>query len=155
MVQGTKSIILNNSYKIYCVKCPWFWFWLIFVPRAARAVFCSMDETLDIHLPPWFTISNNALKSNSLKKVLTFIEIYKTLFNSKWMRSCVCPIWNVTACMLMEESAIERLPSHYSICVAYGTSQLLYEQLLSSVPYATLCPIRKGMFIIFVYWTTY
>ena len=125
--------------------------WLIFAPYAARAVFCSMDETLDIRLPPWFTISNNALKSNSLKKVLTFIEIYKTLFNLKWMQSCVCPIWNVTACMLMEESAIKRLPSNYSIC----PSQLLCEQLLSSVPYATLCPIRRGMFIIFVYWPAY
>ena len=51
------------------------WFWLIFVPYATRAIFCSMDETLDIQLPPWFAISNSAPKSNSLKKILTFIEI--------------------------------------------------------------------------------
>ena len=31
--------------------------------------FCSMDETLDVRLPPWFPINNSALKSNSLKKI--------------------------------------------------------------------------------------
>ena len=30
---------------------------------------------------------------------------------------------------------------------------VLYEQLLSSVPYTTVCPIPNGMFMIFVYWT--
>ena len=34
-----------------------------------------MDETLDVWLPAWFAISNSALKDNSLKKFLTFIEI--------------------------------------------------------------------------------
>ena len=34
-----------------------------------------MGETLDICLPPWFAISNSALKSNNQKKILTFIEI--------------------------------------------------------------------------------
>ena len=74
--QNNTSIILNNSYKIYCVKCPWFWLWLIFVPYATRAVLYSMGETLDICLPVWFPISNSALKSNSLKLLLnwTFIE---------------------------------------------------------------------------------
>ena len=37
------------------------------------------------------------------------------MFNSKWMWSCVCPIHNMTACKLMEESAIMGLPFHYSI----------------------------------------
>ena len=74
MVQRVKSIILNNSYNIYCVKCPWFWFSLIFVPYTTRAVFYSMGETLDICFPVWFAISNSALKSNSLKNILTFIE---------------------------------------------------------------------------------
>ena len=50
MVQGVESVILNNSYKIYCLKCLWFWFWLIFVPYGTRAVFCSMDITSDIRL---------------------------------------------------------------------------------------------------------
>ena len=45
------------------------------ISYATRVVFYSMDETLDICLPPWFAISNTALKSNSLKKTLTFIEI--------------------------------------------------------------------------------
>ena len=34
-----------------------------------------MDETLDVQLPPWFAISNSALKGNSLKIILSFIEI--------------------------------------------------------------------------------
>ena len=34
-----------------------------------------MYETLDVQFPPWFAISNSALKGNSLKKILTFIEI--------------------------------------------------------------------------------
>ena len=62
----TKSIIFNSSYKIYCVKCPWFWFWLVFVLCATWAVFFSMDKTLDVMLPPWVVISNSALKGNSL-----------------------------------------------------------------------------------------
>ena len=36
----------------------------------------------------------------------------------------------------------------------FGSRQV-YEQLLSSVLYATLCPICKGMGMIFVYWTTH
>ena len=71
--QGANSIVLNNSYKIFCAKCPCFW--LVFVPYATQAVFCSMDETLDVQLPPWFAISSSALKENSLKKLMTFIEI--------------------------------------------------------------------------------
>ena len=101
VAQGAKSIILSSSYKIYCVKHPWFWFWLVFVPYATRAVFCSMDETLDIRLPLWFAISNSALKGKNLEKILT----YKTLFNSKWTWSCVCPIHNITVWKLMEGSA--------------------------------------------------
>ena len=110
-----------QQYLHDCVHCPWFWFGPIFFPYTTRAVFCSMDETLDIGLAPRFAISNSALKSNSLKKkILTTIE---TLFNSKWVWLCVCPIRNATACKFMEESAIKGLPSHYSIF----PSQLKYQ----------------------------
>ena len=34
-----------------------------------------MNETFGFGLPPWFSISNSALKGNSLKKIITFIEI--------------------------------------------------------------------------------
>ena len=81
MVQGVKSIILNNSYKIYYVKCPGFWFWLTFVPYATGAVFYSMGETLDICLPPWFAISNSALKRKSEKNSNFYgnlIKLYST-----------------------------------------------------------------------------
>ena len=75
MVQGAKSIILNNSCKIYRVKCPWLWLWFVLVPYARRAVFCRLDDTLDVWLSPCFAINNSALKGSSLKKTLTFIEI--------------------------------------------------------------------------------
>ena len=75
MAQGAQSIILNNSYKIYSVKYPWFWFWLVSAPYATWVVFRSMDETLNVRLPPWFVISNSTLKGNGLKKILSFIEI--------------------------------------------------------------------------------
>ena len=88
---------LNNSYKIYCVKCLWFWFWLVFVPYATLVVLYSMDGTLDVWLLPWFVISNSALK-------------IRKLLNPKWMWSCVCPICNMTSCKLMEESVIMGLP---------------------------------------------
>ena len=39
------------------------------------------------------------------------------------MRSCVCPLRNVTACKLMEETAIKGLPAHYSVC----PSQMKYQ----------------------------
>ena len=82
------------------------------------------------------------------KKFWLSLKSYKTLFNSKWMWSCVCPIRNVTASKLMEKSAIKGLPSHYSICPSQLKYQMkkfwlkasvLYEQLLSSVPYALVC----------------
>ena len=123
VAQGPKSIILNNRYKIYCVKCPWFWFLPIFVPYATWAVFCSIDEILDACLLPSFAISNSALKGNSLIKILNLLKSYKTLFISKWMWSCVCPICNVNACKLVGDSASMGLPSHYSIC----PSQLKYQ----------------------------
>ena len=135
MAQGAKSIIFNNSFKIYCVKCPWFCFWLVFVPYATWAVFCSIDETVDVRLPPWFAI------------------------NIMW--SIVCPICNMTACKLMQESAIMGLPSHYSVCPSQLKYQMkkfwlkasvLYKLLLSSVPYTTLHLIHNSMFIFFVYW---
>ena len=90
------------------------------------------------------------------------MKFYNTLFTSKWMWSCVCPICNVAACKLMEESAITGLPSHYSISPSQLMYQIkkfwleasvLYEQLLSSVPYGTLCLIRNIMFMFFVYRT--
>ena len=52
------------------------------------------------------------------------------------------------------------LPSHYSICssqLKYQMNKILFnasvllEQLLSSVPYATLCAIPNGTFMSFVY----
>ena len=112
-----------------------------------------MDKTLDV----WF--SNSALKSNTLKKIKfywNFIELYSS------QNGCghVCPLRNVTACKLMEETAIKGFPSHYSICFYQLKSQMkniwlkanvLYQQLLSSV--ATFCPIRNAVFMIFVYWT--
>ena len=67
-------------------------------------------------------------------------------------------------CKLIEESAIIGLPSHYSICSSQFKYQLrnfwlkahvLYEQLLSSVPYATLGPIHNSMFKFFVYGTVH
>ena len=72
------------------------------------------------------------------------------------MCSCVCSICNVTACKLMEESAIMGLPSHDSIRPSQFKYQMkkmwlkasvLYEQLLSSVPYTPLCPIHNSMFM--------
>ena len=74
----------------------------------------------------------------------------------------VYPIRNVTACKLMEESVIKGIPSNYSIYpsqLKYQMKKLwlkasvLYEQLLSSVPYTTLYPICNCMFMVFVYWT--
>ena len=50
-------------------------------------------------------------------------------------------------CMYVHDSAIMELPSHYSICLSQMKYQMksfwlkvsvLYEQLLGSVPYATL-----------------
>ena len=118
-----------------------------------------MDETLNIWLPPWFAISNSALKSNSLKLQL-LLKFYKILFSSKciWLR--VCSMHNVTACKLMEVSAVKELPFHYSTCLSQLKHQIksfwlkasmLHEKLLSNVPYATLCPIRNDMFMIFAY----
>ena len=46
-----------------------------------KAVFCSMDETLNVWLPPWFSISNSALKGNRMKK--NFIEILKNFIELK------------------------------------------------------------------------
>ena len=78
------------------------------------------------------------------------------------MQSFVCPLHNMAASKLMEESAIMGLPSHYSICPSQMKYQIkqfwfkasvLYEQLLSSVPYATLCIICNSVFMFFVYWT--
>ena len=52
------------------------------------------------------------------------------------------------------------LSSHYSIRPSQLMYQIkkfwlkesvFYEQILSSVPYGTLCPIRNGMFKFFVY----
>ena len=40
-----------------------------------------MDQT--IQLPPWFVIRNSVMKSNSLKKILTFIEISENFIQLK------------------------------------------------------------------------
>ena len=76
------------------------------------------------------------------------------------MWSCVLHICNVTACKLIEDSAIMGLPSHYNICPSQLKYQMkkswlkaimLYQQLLSSVSYATFCPIYNSMFMFYVY----
>ena len=96
------------------------------------------------------------------KKLQLLLKFYKILFNSKCIWSCVCSMHNVTACKLMEMSAVKELPFDYSICLSQLKHQIksfwlkasmLHEQLLSNVPYATLCPIRNDMFMIFAYWT--
>ena len=60
----------------------------------------------------------------------------------------------------MEEGAAKGLPPHYSICPSQLKYQIkkfwlkasvLYEQLLSSFPDATLCPMCKSMLMIFVF----
>ena len=97
VAQGANSIILNNSYQIHCVKCPWFW--VAFVPYATWAVFCTMDETLDVRLPPLFAISNRALKGiSSLKKNSSFYLNLIKLYSTQNGYGHVCPIRNVTAC---------------------------------------------------------
>ena len=42
-----------------------------------------MDETLDVRLPPWFAISNSSQKGNSLKKILTFVELLQYFIQLK------------------------------------------------------------------------
>ena len=74
------------------------------------------------------------------------------------MLTCACPI-DMTACKLMEESAIMGPLSHRSICPSqlkyliktfWLQASVLYEQLLSSVPYTALCPTCNGLFMLFV-----
>ena len=85
------------------------------------------------------------------------MKFYNTLFNSKWMWSCVCPIHNVAACKLMEDSAIVGLPSHYSICPSklmyqikkfWLKASVLYEQLLSSFPCTTLSHTQQYVYVL-------
>ena len=72
---------------------------------------------------------------------------FVTLYSTQNGCGLVCVPY-VVACKLMEESAIIGLPSYYSICPSQFMYQIkkfwlkasvLYEQLLSSVPYATIC----------------
>ena len=42
-----------------------------------------MDGTLDVRLPPWFAISNSSQKGNSLKKILTFVELLQYFIQLK------------------------------------------------------------------------
>ena len=69
-----------------------------------------MDEALDVRLPPWFAINNSALKRNSLKKILTIIEVIK-LYSSQngFGHVRMCPIHSTTACWLMVQSTIMEL----------------------------------------------
>ena len=46
-----------------------------FCPIRNMSSFCSMDEILNVWLPPWFAISNSTMKGNSLRKIITFIKI--------------------------------------------------------------------------------
>ena len=103
-VQGAKNI-LNNSYKVYCVKCPWFWFWLIlshtqqeqFSLAWMRLWISGYHIDLPLALVHW--------KAAVSKKFQLLLKSFKALFNSKWMWSFM------TACKLMEESAIKGTPS--------------------------------------------
>ena len=79
--------------------------------------------------------------------VQLLLKSYKILFNLKWMWSCGSSIRNMTACNLMQESAIKGRHTHYSIC----PSQLKYQMkrfwfkareqhyMQHFVPYATVC----------------
>ena len=119
MAQGTRSIILNNSYKIYCVKCPCYWFLLVFVPYATWAVFCCMDETLDVQFGLLLAIAH--WKTAVWKNTLTSIEMDESA---------------ITGCL--SHYSIWSLPTEVSNKKKFGSS-VLYEQLLSSVPYAMVC----------------
>ena len=51
-------------------------------------------------------------------------------------------------------SIVAYVPPNWSVKQNFWLkATLLYEQLLSSVPYTTLFPICKSMFMFFVYWT--
>ena len=94
-----------------------------FCPIHNKSSFLSIDETLDVWLPPWFATSNSALKSNSLKKKSNLCLTY----------SNICP------------SQLK-----YQMKNFWLKASVLYEQLLSRVLYTTFCPIGNSMFVIFV-----
>ena len=105
-----------------------------------------MDETSDVWLPPWFYWS--------------FIKIFWT------QNGCghVCvpyTLWLLVS-LLKRVLSWVFLPITYSIFHSQLKYQIrktwlktsvLYKQLLSSAPYATLCPIQNAIFMFFVYWT--
>ena len=76
----------------------------------------------------------------------------KGFYYSKWMWSCVCPIRNMTACKVMEDTAIMGLPSDYSICPSQLKYQIkfwlkanvLYEQLSHMQQYVYLLCIMNN-----------
>ena len=47
------------------------------------------------------------------------------------------------------------LPIEVSNEKTLAQGSVLYEQLLSSIPYSTLCPIHNSMFMLFVHWIIY
>ena len=159
MAQRAKTIILNNSYKIYCVKCPWFWFWLVFGPYAAWAVFCGMDETLDVRLPSLFAITNSERQQSDKNTNFywNLIKLYST--QNGYGHVCVpYATWLLVSLWRRDLSwdslpIIAYAPPNWSIKwnIFWLKVSVLYEQLLSNVPYATLCPICSGMFTFFVY----
>ena len=102
MVQGTKSIILNNSYKIYHVKLPRFWFWQDFVPYTTRFWKSGYHLGVPLAIVSW--------KITVWKKLLLLLKSYKTLFKSKWMWSCVCLIHNMTVKLWRRVLSRDSLP---------------------------------------------
>ena len=138
-----KSIILNNSYKIYCINCLWFWFWLVF-GLYKTAVFCSMNETFGFGLPPWFSISNSALKGNSLKKIITFIEILWNFIKLK-MDVVICvshaqlfSVPYVCLCSLYTEKSMNYFVQKLTFpsnLVSFSSSKIIFQrfQLISQL----------------------
>ena len=131
MLYGRQIIVLQTFKEFLSSKCP----------SCPSQGFCEI-LTNQIHSGIWQMVAK--------MKTLNFAS--------------VCPIRNVTACKLMEDTAIIGLPSYYNICPSQWKYQMkknwlktsmLYEHLISSVPYATPCPIHNIMIMLSVYWTTH
>ena len=99
-----------------------------------------MDVTLDAWLPPWFAISNSALKGNSLKKfklLLKLIILYSTQ-NGCGLVCVPCAMWlpvSLWRRVLSWDSlpTISLSPSQlmYQIKKFWVKASALYEQLLT------------------------
>ena len=105
--------------------------------------------------------------SSSFFLLKTFKQICLTKCNLHFQSVLVCLVLNAESlkCISLKcpiQESPNGLPSHYSICPSqleylmknvWLKASVLHEQLLSSVPYAILCPICNSTFMIFVYWT--